>query len=292
MPMPKPKTDEEHDEFMDRCMGDGMMNDDHPDEKERKAVCEQQWEDMHDEDEDDDRAAPAGVPRSIYGRGKSPFEFDSLEVRTADGSDKKLIRGHGAVYNKLSEDLGGFKEVFDPGSFTDSIKRDDIRSLRDHIPSYILGRNKSGTLTLSEDEKGVYYEVEPPDTSYARDLIVSIERRDVTGGSIIFMVDGKKSERWLVDGNEVEIMDAFMAMWDGKKHKIERHVLKARLFDIGPVTFPAYPQTDVKVRSLLEAAREKLKLPAKAKPDEAPARDGAAASLVIARHRLQYGYPR
>jgi hypothetical protein len=177
------------------------------------------------------------------------IDFDELEVRT-DEKSVKIIRGHGAVYNKLSVDLGGFREMFDPGAFTETISKDDIRSLRDHTPSFILGRNKAGTLTLREDVKGVYYEVIPPDTSYARDLMVSIERRDVTGGSIIFNV-AENGERWVVDGEEVEPMAAFMAMWSEKKRKIERHVTKARLYDIGPVTFPAYPQTDVKVRSLL-----------------------------------------
>jgi len=179
------------------------------------------------------------------------FELDSLEVRAGGEDEARKIYGHGTVFNKLSEDLGGFRELFEPGAFADSIKHDDIRSLRDHTPSYILGRNKAGTLTLEEDARGVYFEVTPPDTSYARDLMVSIERRDVTGCSIIFSVEGKKGERWFVDGAEVDMLDAFMAMWDGKKHKVERHVNKARLYDIGPVTFPAYPQTEVKARSLM-----------------------------------------
>jgi hypothetical protein len=222
----------------------------------------------------------------VENRGTSPFEFDSLEVRAEGDKETKLIRGHGAVYNKLSVDLGGFRELFEPGAFTDAIKNDDIRSLRDHTPSYILGRNKAGTLTLTEDERGVYYEVTPPDTSYARDLIVSIERRDVTGGSIIFSVD-KDGERWFVDGKEAEMLDAFMAMWDEKKHKIERHVTKARLYDIGPVTFPAYPQTDVKIRSLLAQAKEKLHIPAELKPDGQGALNGRVDGLVKARWQLK-----
>jgi HK97 family phage prohead protease len=230
------------------------------------------------------------IATPIDERGLLPFEFDSLEVRADEATGSKLIRGHGAVYNKLSVDLGGFQELFLSGSLTDTIQKDDIRSLRDHIPSYILGRNRAKTLKLEEDEKGIYYEVTPPDTSYARDLMVSIERRDVTGGSIIFQVDGKKNERWFVDGEEVEMLDAFMAMWDGKKHKIERHIVKARLYDIGPVTFPAYPQTDVKVRSMMAMAKEKLNIPAADKLDVEGALNGRALSL--ARKRLNYGYPR
>jgi len=184
------------------------------------------------------------------------FDFDKLEIRTSGENEPKKIVGHAAVFGKLSEDLGGFRETFEPGSFVDTIKKDDIRSLFNHMPSYILGRNKAGTLLIEEDEKGAYYEVTPPDTRYSRDLMVSIERGDVSQCSIIFVVDGKAGERWLVDGAEVKAMDAFMAMWDGKKHSIERHILKARLFDVGPVTFPAYPQTSVKVRDYLAATNE------------------------------------
>jgi hypothetical protein len=193
----------------------------------------------------------------IEQRGISPFDFDSLEIRS-DDKGQKVIQGHGAVYDKLSLDLGGFREKFLPGSLADTIKSDDIRSLRDHNPTFILGRNKSGTLTLEEDQKGILYRVIPGNQSYTRDLIESIERRDVTGGSIIFKVDGKDAQRWFVDGEEVEMLSAFMAMWDEKKHNIERHIVSARMADIGPVTFPAYPQTDVNIRSLMAQAKLNL----------------------------------
>jgi len=225
------------------------------------------------------------MPKELEkGRGVLSFDFDELEVRSVEDTGEKMIRGYGAVYDKLSADLGGFKELFKQGAFTDAIKNDDIRSLRDHVPSYILGRKKSGTLTLTEEERGLYYEVKPPDTSYARDLMVSIERRDVTGGSIIFQVDGTDGQRWFVDGKEVDELQAFMSMWDDKKHKIERHISKARLLDIGPVTFPAYTQTDVKVRSLMEAAKEQLSI----KPDEhGPApKEGADESLDLYQRKI------
>jgi hypothetical protein len=175
------------------------------------------------------------------------FDLDELEMRAGKGEGERRLSGHGAVYDKLSVDLGGYRELFEQGTFSDSIAKDDIRSLRDHNSSYILGRTKSGTLLLEEDKKGVKFDVSLPDTSYANDLVVSVERKDVTGCSIIFSVE---QERWFVDGEEVEFLDALMAMWDEKKHKVERHVNKGRLYDIGPVTFPAYPQTDVKARAM------------------------------------------
>jgi hypothetical protein len=182
--------------------------------------------------------------------------FDTLDIRAEGEGDSRKIVGHGTPFNKLSQDLGGFREMFIPGAFTETIQKQDIRSLFNHTPSYILGRNKAGTLSLSEDEKGLYYEVTPPDTSYARDLMVSIGRRDVTGCSIIFRVDGKSGQRWMVDGKETDIRGVMDAMWSDKKHNIERHVLKAELREVGPVTFPAYTQTDVKVRDYLSALKE------------------------------------
>lgn len=279
MPIPTPEAGQSHDEYMKLCMGDDMMNEDYPDEKQRLAVCQQQWDDIH---EDDSRSLAVGEQET------RTFELDSLETRAVGEGEAKKIRGHAAVFNKLSEDLGGFREMFEPRSFRSSIKKDDIRSLYNHNPSFILGRNKAKpapTLTIEEDEQGVYFEVSPPDNTYAQDCLRSIERGDISQCSIIFSIDGKKGERWLVDGKEVEAMDAFMAMWDGKKHDIERHVVKARLYDVGPVTFPCYVTTDVKVRSM--EAREKLKLPPAPKLDEALARDGAAARLVRARWKLR-----
>jgi len=179
--------------------------------------------------------------------------FFPFELRAEGDSKQPKIVGHATVFNQFSEDLGGFREKFLPGAFTETIKNDDIRSLINHTPTLILGRNKSGTLRISEDVAGVYYEVDAPDTSYARDLLVSIGRRDISQCSIIFRVQNKADERWLVDGKEVAAMEAFMAMWDGKKRNVERHVLRAKLADVGPVTFPAYPQTDVISRSMMEA---------------------------------------
>jgi hypothetical protein len=181
------------------------------------------------------------------------FDLAQLEVR-AEGGSKPKIRGYAAVFDKQSEDLGGFKEIIDPGAFTDAIKRDDVRALFNHNPNYVLGRNKSGTLVLSEDKNGLAIEIDPPDTQFARDLLVSIERKDISQMSFAFRIDGKNGDRWEVDGKEVKPMEAFDSMWDGKKHDIVRHVVKARLYDVSPVTYPAYPQTTVKVRSVFAGA--------------------------------------
>jgi len=89
-----------------------------------------------------------------------------------------------------------------------------------------LGRVKSKTLTLEEDEKGLKYRVTPPDTTWAKDLMVSIKRGDITQNSFGFELI---KERWRrgVDGGNVRILE------------------EVKLFDVSPVVFPAYSETEL-----------------------------------------------
>jgi len=142
------------------------------------------------------------------------------------------IAGYAAIFNAMSDDLGWFREKIEPGAFAESIQIDDIRALWNHNSNYVLGRNKSGTLTLSEDAHGLKIDILPPDTQWARDLMVSIDRGDVTQMSFGFET---LSDRWeTVDKQEI------------------RTLVKVRLIDVSPVTFPAYPNTEVGLRSLEE----------------------------------------
>lgn len=158
----------------------------------------------------------------------------SAELRVEGGGDTEPTRivGHAAVFDKLSEDLGGFREKIAPGTFANTIKKDDVRALFNHSPDIVLGRNKAGTLELDEDKKGLAISINPPDTSAARDLIVSLERGDIDQMSFGFRTI---DDRW-------EDQD--------KKTPI-RTLLEVKLLDVSPVTFPAYPQTDVGLRSYL-----------------------------------------
>jgi HK97 family phage prohead protease len=159
------------------------------------------------------------------------FVVDGLRVETREDGKRK-IRGHAAVFNRLSEDLGGFREQISPGAFATAIVEDDVRALFNHDPNFVLGRNRSGTLTMSEDPDGLAVEIDPPDTQWARDLQVSIDRGDISQMSFGFRVD-KGGQSWAkTDQGSI------------------RTITKARLFDVSPVTFPAYPQTDVAVREL------------------------------------------
>jgi hypothetical protein len=158
-----------------------------------------------------------------------------IELRIdQDEGNKPKIRGHAAVFNKLSEPMFGFREQIAPGTFAKTIKKDDIRALFNHDPNYVLGRNKAKTLTLTEDDKGLYIEIDPPDTSWARDLQESIKRNDINQMSFGFIVE---KDEWLQEKGKESI----------------RTLQEVKLFDVSPVTFPAYPQTSVKVRDYIQA---------------------------------------
>ena len=160
-----------------------------------------------------------------------------LRVERRENAPPKII-GHAAVFNSLSEDLGGFREQISPGAFAEAIKKDDVRALWNHNPDFILGRNRSKTLTVSEDTKGLAIEIDPPDTQFARDLMVSIERGDVSQMSFAFSVR-QNGQNWGKDD----------------EGRVVRTLTNVRLFDVSPVTYPAYTQTDVAVRSM-EAWKE------------------------------------
>jgi uncharacterized protein len=158
-----------------------------------------------------------------------------IELRTEDDSQK--IVGYAAVYDQLSEDLGGFKEKIRKGAFANSIKKDDIKLLFNHDPNYVLGRNKNGTLKLEEDEHGLKIEATPPETSFAKDLMSLMERGDVDQMSFGFIVN---EDEWDTADRENPI----------------RTLLDVELFDTSVVVYPAYKQTSVNVRTTEDVYKE------------------------------------
>ena len=148
--------------------------------------------------------------------------------------DKNMIVGYAARFNVWSEPICGcFLEKIKRGAFSKTIKEHDIRALINHDPNLILARTVNSTLRLEEDNKGLAYEADLPDTSYARDLKESIKRGDISQNSFGFQTVQDKWE--MKEGKELD----------------ERTLIEVKLFDISPVTFPAYPQTDVKIRTLM-----------------------------------------
>lgn len=171
------------------------------------------------------------------------FSFALRSEGRSDNPDKRVVRGHGAVFNSRSQDLGGFVEEIAEGAFDNALKDgvSDIRALIDHNPSLILARTSSGTLKVYPDEKGLAYEFELPDTSYARDLAVNLDNGNITQSSFAMTV---ARDRW----EELE---------DGT---ILRTILEVeQLFDVSPVTYPAYTEADVRIakRSLNEFQESK-----------------------------------
>lgn len=178
------------------------------------------------------------------------FAIEGLQIEEREGMSP-MIRGHAAVFNELSEDLGGFREQIAPGAFSEALMTDDVRALFNHDSNFVLGRNRSGTLRMSEDGTGLATEIDPPDTQWARDLAVSMKRGDITQMSFAFGVP-KGGQSW----NKNEAGESI------------RTVSKVRLYDVSLVTFPAYPQTDAAIRELRsfenaqkrEASRARLRM--------------------------------
>lgn len=157
-----------------------------------------------------------------------------LEVRAAADTPARLV-GYAAVFNRDAVIGGFFRERIAPGAFATAIKEDDVRALFNHDPNIVLGRTTSGTLRLAEDETGLQYDVEPPDTQLARDLMVSIGRGDVSQSSFGFQV---VREEWSNPESRTELPT--------------RTILEARLFDVSPVTYPAYEETTAEARATAE----------------------------------------
>jgi len=159
---------------------------------------------------------------------------NTIEIRTfaaeirAEGDEKPKIKGTACVFNALSADLGDFKEIIDPGFFGNTVYTDDVFALINHSTNLVLGRNKSGTLTLEETKKGLDFVVEPSDTSYAKDLLVNMRLKNLDKCSFAFIVADAVWEK--IDGLDVRRVRKFEELWD-----------------ISIVTYPAFYQTNAQV---------------------------------------------
>lgn len=166
-------------------------------------------------------------------------------AKTDDG--KRTLSGYAAVFNSLSEDLGGWREQILPGAFSKCLASNpDIVCLRDHNQSMILGRTTSGTVKVTQDEIGLRFDCDLPNTSVANDLVTLLERGDVRGCSFgMFCLD----ENWHTD-NGLEVRD----------------VIEAEVFDVSVVSSPAYPATSVQLRSLFPDGNIEVPKPVEAEP--------------------------
>ena len=187
------------------------------------------------------------------------------EVRASKRDDGKVgIVGTAAVVDSLSDEIFGFREKIASGAFEGALKRSDVRGLFNHDPNYVLGRVKSGTMTLRADEKGLHYEIAELPESRA-DVAEAIQRGDVDGNSFAFTVE-KDEWEYRKDGSAVRTITEF-----------------GELFDVGPVTYPAYPSTTVSARAKeMAEKREEAPEPPKAPEPELPTFDAERILLAAA----------
>jgi HK97 family phage prohead protease len=156
----------------------------------------------------------------------------AIELRAGGGKTPRLV-GYAAVFDSPSQDLGGFTEIVKPGAFTRTLKSDrDPLALVQHMPQLVLGRRSAGTLRLTQDTRGLAFEIDVPDTTTARDLLVSVERGDVNGASFAFSTP-KGGDVWQVRGD-----------------KVLRELRDVDLHEITVTPVPAYSDTSVARRAL------------------------------------------
>tara|TARA_R110002096_G_scaffold40770_2_gene110788 strand:+ start:3709 stop:5004 length:1296 start_codon:yes stop_codon:yes gene_type:complete len=151
------------------------------------------------------------------------FNVDSFEVR--EDSDGMHLEGYAALFNSRSENLGGFTETIQPGAFRTSLRaRNDIKFLWNHDTGAVLGSTRAGTLTLTEDDRGLRVSGLLPSTSHGRDAAELVRRGDVSAFSFGFSMPARGGDSWNAEGTE-------------------RMLKSVRLHEVSLVAFPAYPET-------------------------------------------------
>ena len=159
---------------------------------------------------------------------------NKIETRVFESRFKtqnRQITGHGSVFNTETELYPGTFEKVDP-HFFDDVLNNDVRALFNHDSNLVLARTKSGTLKLSVDTTGLKYVIpNMPNTTTGNDLLELISRGDISQSSFSFTT---KTDKWekRADGSQL------------------RTLLKCEtLYDVSPVTYPAYPTADVAQKS-------------------------------------------
>ena len=202
---------------------------------EIKAAMEAQMMEENDHIEGhDEEEKPMGY-RSNPNKEIRTFNVQDLELRQ-EGDDNVVV-GYGSVFNTLSNELGGFREIISEGAF-DGRLNDDVRFLINHdgLP---LARTTNGTLRLSTDERGLKYEAKVANTSLGRDLIELMRNGTINQSSFAFVVEDDSWE--MRDGINVRTINKV-----------------SRLYDVSAVTYPAYEEASVALRSMEEWKKTEL----------------------------------
>lgn len=156
-------------------------------------------------------------------------ETRSYESEIKAVGEGRTVEGYASVFNSMSEDLGGFREIILPGAFA-NVLDNDVRALYNHDSNYLLARTASGTLELWEDDKGLGYRFEMPNTTYGNDMLELFRRGDLSQSSFGFTVE---KDSWkLENGQHVRYIESVSS-----------------LFDVSPVVYPAYTAASSGLRS-------------------------------------------
>ena len=156
---------------------------------------------------------------------KRIFNIENRFETREDGQE--VVVGYGSIWNSRSENLGGFYEYISPDAISqETIDKSDVRALINHDPNLVLARSTAGNLSLSVDEKGLRYEFSIPETSYGKDLAINMKNGNINQSSFAFTVG---SDEWSTDedGNDIRTITSI-----------------EKLYDVSPVTYPAYSQAE------------------------------------------------
>jgi uncharacterized protein len=194
----------------------------------------------------------------------------ALELRVSGG--KKTLVGYAALYDSLSENLGGFVEVIRPGAFDRAIKEgQEVIARREHDSRLLLGRRTAGTLRVSSDAKGLRYEVDLADTGPARDTYTDVELGNLRGSSFAFVLPGPDAQRWGTSEDGTPL----------------RELLDLDVIDVAPVATPAYPETTVSARAIEKAKEIEME---KAKLSEEALRQRALGHILARQEKREQSY--
>ena len=178
-----------------------------------------------------------------------------VELRTVEGpggGPLPQIEGTAAVFDEWTTLYEGpdpwtggrfvLREKIARGAFDTALSESqDVRALVNHDPSLLLGRSKAATLRLWTDTSGLRYQVDTANNQAGRDAVVSIGRGDMTGSSFGFSLRDGGDKRTTTE--------------TGDLYQVDREVLSVNLFDVSPVTYPAYTSTSTGIRSHGDVAK-------------------------------------
>jgi hypothetical protein len=193
--------------------------------------------------------------------------FHDYEIRAADDG-KRIFDGHAAVWDTQADIGGMFLESVAKGAFKKTLRESDVPFVFNHDDATVMARTSANNLRLSEDDSGLYVEATLDERDDdVRQLVTKIENGNVSGMSFAFR--------------------AIKDDWDEAPDPPERILREVELFDVSPVTQPAYAGTDASIRAELRALMAEHGITLH-DPDEDPgAEPEPTTELVSAGHSLE-----